>query len=162
MPSESHTQEQISAFLKEVKSQTDRGAAIIAAAVLDDLLEQVILARLIALGSERRDTLFDKTGAPLTSFSAKIEMSFALGVISNEARLALHLIRDVRNAFAHRIEQVTFDHPTVVEMIDKRIIGPLQKDSSRSNRVKVLDSFSVMAMLLYATLLADIRIKPLE
>src|SRR5438876_787528 len=63
-----HTQEQISAFLQELKTQTDRGAAIIAAAVLDELLELLILDRFIKLGSERRDALFDRTGAPLSSF----------------------------------------------------------------------------------------------
>jgi Kef-type K+ transport system membrane component KefB len=91
----SHTQDQVAATLEELKSQTDRGTAIIAAAVLDDILHQVLLARLIQLGSERHEGLFERTGAPLYSFSAKIEMCFAVGALSNQARLALHLIRDV-------------------------------------------------------------------
>ena len=42
-----HTREQISAFLTELEKQTDRGAALIAAAVLDEILEMLITARLL-------------------------------------------------------------------------------------------------------------------
>jgi hypothetical protein len=108
-------------------------AAIIAAAILDDLLNQLLTARLLKLGSDRHDSLFERTNAPLSSFSAKIEMCFAVGVISNSARFAMHLIRDVRNEFAHRIEQITFDHPTVANMIQTRILSGLGKPG-RSNR----------------------------
>src|SRR5882762_1358039 len=62
--------------------------AVIAAAVLDDLLEILLTARFMELSGERHDGLFKKIGAPLSSFSSKIEICFALGVISNEARLA--------------------------------------------------------------------------
>ena len=158
----SHTQDQVAAILEELKSQTDRGTAIIAAAVLDDLLHQVLVARLIQLGSERHEGLFERTGAPLSSFSAKIEMCFAVGTLSNQARLAMHLIRDVRNAFAHRIEQITFDHPTVATMIQARIMSSLKKPG-RSNRDMFIDSFSAVAFIIYGTLSAkDIRIKSLE
>jgi Kef-type K+ transport system membrane component KefB len=47
--SKPHTQEQVAAILEELKSQTDRGTAIIAAAVLDDVLSQLLTARLIKL-----------------------------------------------------------------------------------------------------------------
>jgi hypothetical protein len=58
--SKTHSKEQISAFLEEIKTQTDRGAAVIAAAVLDDILKQILLARFIELGTGRREALFDK------------------------------------------------------------------------------------------------------
>jgi len=34
-----HTPDQVSAFLEELKTQTDRGMAIVAAAVLEELVE---------------------------------------------------------------------------------------------------------------------------
>jgi hypothetical protein len=89
-------------------------------------------------------------------------MCFATGVIGNEARLALHLIRDTRNAFAHRIEQITFDHPAVAAMIQTRILSALKRPG-RSNRDMFIDSFTAVAFTIYGTLaMADIRIKPLE
>jgi hypothetical protein len=160
--SKPHTQEQVAAILKELQSQTDRGSAIIAAAVLGDLLNQLLTARLIKLGSDRHDSLFNRTNAPLSSFSSKIEMCFAIGVLSNEARLALHLIRDIRNEFAHRIEQIQFDYPAVAGMIQTRML-PALKRPGRTNRDMFIESFSAVAFILYGTLaLRDIQIKPLE
>jgi hypothetical protein len=156
-----HTVEQVKAFLDEVNSQTDRGAAIVSAAVLDDLLKLAILARLIEISAERRDNLFDKTGAPLSSFSAKIEMAFALGVISNDARLALHLVRDIRNMFAHRIAQMSFDDPEVKNLIDTRST-PSVKAMKVSYKKKFINSFQGIAVVLYGTVATDIRIKSLE
>jgi hypothetical protein len=55
--------------------------------MLEELLELVICARLIEISSNRKEALFDKMNAPLSSLSAKIEMAFALGIISESAGL---------------------------------------------------------------------------
>jgi len=160
--SKPHSPEQIAAFLEELKSQTDRGTAVIGAAVLDDLLIQVLTERFVKLGSERYEGLFDRTGAPISTFSARIELCFAVGTINNSSRLMLHLIRDIRNAFAHRIEQMTFDHPDVAEMIDKRILHGFKKPG-KSRRDMFIDTFVALSFTIYGTLSAtDIRIKHLE
>jgi len=155
-----HTPKQVKDFLEEVKSQTDRGAAIVAAAVLESLTELVILHRLIELSSDRKDALFDRPNAPLSSFSAKIEMAYALGIIHNDARLGLHLIREVRNKFAHRIEPLAFENPEVAKLIATRA-SPSVKALSKPIREKFLTMFQAVAVVLYGTLAADIRIKSL-
>jgi DNA-binding MltR family transcriptional regulator len=154
-----HSQEDISTFLKELNTQTDRGAAVIAAAVLDDLLQIFISERFIEIGSDRHDALFKKTGAPLSTFSSRIEIAYAIGLISNEMRLAFHLIRDVRNAFAHRIEQITFDYLTVADMI-KTLAIPLGVNQAKSNRAQYLELFNMLAMVIYGCLrMSNLRIK---
>jgi len=157
----SHSKEQISTFLNEINTQTDRGAAVIAASVLDDILKQLLFARLIKLSSDRRESMFERTGAPLSTFSSKIEMGFALGCYTNDIRLCLHLVRDIRNQFAHRMEQITFDHPEVAAMLTARAL-PSFKRQGRSTRGTYSDIFSVVAVMLYATLSGDIRLKSLE
>jgi len=62
--STTHSQAQVAAFLEELKSQTDRGTAVIAAAVLDDLLGILLTGRFVELSGERHDGLFKKIGAP--------------------------------------------------------------------------------------------------
>jgi hypothetical protein len=121
----------------------------------------LLLARFIELGSERKEALFDKIGAPLSTLSAKIEVAFALGVISNEARLAAHFVRDVRNKFAHRIEALSFDHPDMAEIIEKRTL-PSAKKVLSTNRERFLGTMQGLAAALYGTLAADIRIRSLE
>jgi hypothetical protein len=160
--SKTHSQAQVAAFLAELKTQSDRGTAVIAAAVLDDLLEMLLTARFVEMGGERHENLFKKTGAPFSSFSSKIETCFAVGVIGNEARLAMHLIREVRNEFAHRIEQITFDHPDVATKVETRVLEGVRK-LGKCNREMFIDSFSAIALIIYATISApDIRIKSLE
>ena len=70
-----HTSQQITAFLAELEKQTDRGAALVAAAALDEILEMLIHARLLEVGRDRHEALFGR-GKPLDSFSSKIELGF--------------------------------------------------------------------------------------
>jgi hypothetical protein len=104
-------------FFKEIVEQSDRAAAITAASVLDALLEETILRRLMPLARDREEALFRGPNKPLATFSAKIEMAFALGLYSNEERLKPHRIRDIRNRFAHRIEPLKFSEPSIRALI---------------------------------------------
>jgi hypothetical protein len=67
-------------------------------------------------------------------------------------------IRDVRNKFAHRIEQISFDHPEVAPMIESRVSASLQIPGKK-NRDKFIDTFSGLAVIIYGTLQIDMRIK---
>jgi hypothetical protein len=154
-----HTPQQVQAILDEVKSQTDRGAAIVSAAVLDDILRMLILARFIELSVTRKEALFDRINAPLSSFSARIEVAFATGIFSNDARVALHFVRKIRNAFAHRIEQITFDHPEIKKLTDEQMPKSVKGGSYRDEFIKL---FHRLAAFLYGALAADIRIKSLK
>jgi len=157
-----HTRDQVSAFLNELKTQSDRGVAVVAAAMLEELLELVILARLIEIPSKRKESLFDKMNAPLSSLSAKIEIAFALGTINESARRAMHLVREVRNKFAHRLEPLTFHHPEVVALLGGDDAMPSVKAMNKPTKEQFLDTIQALAVVLYGTLAADIRIKSLE
>jgi hypothetical protein len=52
--------------------------------------------------------LFEGYG-PLATFSARIDLAYGLGYIAPLQRRDLHLIRKIRNIFAHRTGEVTFD-----------------------------------------------------
>jgi hypothetical protein len=109
-------------ILTEIEQQTDRGAAILAVAFLDDGLLQAIKARLVPnVVVENR--LFKGT-APLASFSAKIDLGHLLGLYTEERRRDFHRVREVRNEFAHRAKPVTFESQRIKDLIDNfRIDG---------------------------------------
>jgi hypothetical protein len=46
--------------------------------------------------------------APLSSFSARIKLAFSLNLIPDTVYNDLERVRDVRNAFAHQIADLTF------------------------------------------------------
>ncbi len=139
------TQEQCQAIVDEIEKQTDRGAAIIAAATIDDVLQDLITARLIELSSKRKKALFESNG-PLSSLSAKIEMAFALGLFNRERRESLDLIRDVRNRFAHMMNPVSFDHPDISAIVEARIT-PEVRVFKASPRMKFL--FTANTLMIY-------------
>jgi hypothetical protein len=90
-------------------SLTDRSISIIGAAIVEKALEVSLLARLTPLKPAERDALFnyDKNG-PLSDFSARTKMAFALGIVGPKTRDDLEHIRHIRNAFAHSIVHIDF------------------------------------------------------
>ncbi|MCE7982443.1 MAG: hypothetical protein DYG89_14715 [Caldilinea sp. CFX5] len=85
-------------IIQELEAQTDRGAAIIGASLIDKQLEEAIRVRLLCNSATKE--LFKLSG-PMHSFSAKINLAFALGLYGSHVYNDLNLIRKIRNDFAH-------------------------------------------------------------
>ena len=98
-------------FLDDFNKETERGAVLAAAAMLDDQLGKVIEAFLIP--NKGSQALLRGFNAPLGSFSARIAAAFGLGLISEAEYRECELIRKVRNEFAHQIK-VSFATEKVV------------------------------------------------
>src|SRR5262249_31340265 len=49
-----------------------------------------------------------KYSGPLASFSARIDVGFAIGLYGDETKSDLHILRKVRNDFAHELMPKTF------------------------------------------------------
>lgn len=99
----------------ELEAQTDRGAAIIGCAIVDDFLTDAIKKRLI-LKSDVSNRLFKHESGPLAHFSAKIDMGFALGLNRNDMRSDMHTIRRIRNGFAHSAPRLAFSDSEVTRL----------------------------------------------
>src|SRR5689334_14500810 len=89
-------------FLEEFNGETERGAALTAAAFLDDLLQKVIEAFLIKNKSGK--SLCDGFNAPLGTRSSRIAACHAMGLISDQEYQECELIRKIRNEFAHKMK----------------------------------------------------------
>jgi hypothetical protein len=88
-------------FLDASRAETDRGRALVAASLIEEMLEGVLRAFL--LESSATKNLFDAPNAPLSSLSAKTSACRALGLISAEEFRDIELVRKIRNAFAHGV-----------------------------------------------------------
>jgi DNA-binding MltR family transcriptional regulator len=147
-------------IIDELRKQTDRGAAIIAATFLDNLLQIALERRFLHLSKDQHKALFGRM-APLSTFSAKIEIAYAAGLFGKSAYNNIQMIRNVRNKFAHKLERLHFDHPQIAKFIDdpqrkKAIIG-----SPSSRRDEFLITFALLIILLYGYTAEDIRLLPL-
>ncbi|HLZ02521.1 MAG TPA: DUF4145 domain-containing protein [Bradyrhizobium sp.] len=158
-----YTREQMQAVVDEIEKQTDRGAAMIAASVIDGILEHLIIARLVDLSSNRKKALFCQSNGPLSTLSSKIELGFALGLFNEERRESLHLIREVRNAFAHRMDPISFEDPDISAMVETRVTPKVKAYSTMSPRTKFLFTFNIMApFLAFTASFPQIRINTLD
>lgn len=98
-------------FAQELHAESDRGMALSGTAYLDDRLGKLIQSYLTTDTKDVR-LIWDAT-APLGTFSARIAMTRALGLISQKERDELNMLRKVRNLFAHNFKQ-KMDDPVVV------------------------------------------------
>jgi len=99
-------------FLTEFQGESDRAAAVLGPAVLDDLLAQLIKASSV---SPRLAKDLLGINKPLGAFGARISLAEAMGLISEDEAKDLNRLRDIRNKFAHRLHGLTFASQTVSE-----------------------------------------------
>ena len=103
-------------FISEFESESDRGCVLLAAAMIDNILE-VLIKHVLIECKTKNDSLFDDATAPLGTLSAKIDLAYRLGIISDNLRRDLHIIRKIRNDFAHDVLDCTFANAVVKERI---------------------------------------------
>ena len=101
---------------EQLPAATDRAAALVAAQFVEHALEKSIATHL-ANGFDEKE-IFEGPGAPLGTFSAKIAMAAALGIIQRAEREDLDTIRNIRNAFAHSMTHISFDDKPVIDLVD--------------------------------------------
>jgi DNA-binding MltR family transcriptional regulator len=80
--------------------------SLVCAAFLAEEL-RALLEKTFAHVSDTVRKLFDGTGS-LATFSSRIDLALAIGLISEESHRALHLIRKIRNDFAHQYGERSF------------------------------------------------------
>jgi hypothetical protein len=111
MPPRDHfegTPEQIEAMFIEMGSVSDRVAAVCCLAFLDDSLGAALAARFVRLGREWEDRIFGGANGPLSTFSAKIRLGYALAILGPATYKDLDIMRSVRNDFAHTAGPISF------------------------------------------------------
>ena len=99
MSNEQISSEEFRSFAGEFKNESDRAAVVLAAAKLDYLLRATLECFLMPC-STGDDELLD-ADRPLSTFSARINITARLGLITPDLARALHLVRKIRNSFAH-------------------------------------------------------------
>jgi len=101
----------LSELLPQFQQESERGSALLAGALLDDVLAERLKDFFVAdpnavkamMGVER----------PLGTFGARIQMGYLLGFFGPETRKALEIIKDVRNSFAHYHQLAHYTDPEV-------------------------------------------------
>lgn len=93
---------------EEFNKETDRGAVVLTVSLFDNALTN-LLKKHLAPVSASEDELFDGPTAPISTFSAKVQLSQRLGLISTRLARDLNLVRKMRNEFAHNVHGSSLD-----------------------------------------------------
>ena len=98
----------IEGFLKEfLREESDRSVAILGAVFLDEYLKELIASFLVD-DSKKVHDLLEGSLAPLGTFGSRIGAAYCMGLISQDAYHDLHIVREIRNKFAHELHGLSF------------------------------------------------------
>jgi DNA-binding MltR family transcriptional regulator len=95
---------------KYITEGDPRVSAIMAGAVVNEVLQVAIEYNLISLSKDDREALFENSG-PLSTFAAQIRMGYAMGLYGKKLRDDLNVIRKMRNDFAHTLDEIVLSQP---------------------------------------------------
>lgn len=104
----------------EYRGLPPRELAIVAAAVLDAALAELLALRLNGREKDIEEFLgLDGDGrAPVGSFGARIQLGLLVGLLTQDDAAALRIIKEIRNLFAHRV-RINFLSPSALKASTK-------------------------------------------
>ena len=94
------------------RNESDRAAAILATSFVDNTLRRLLLEYMVE--HPKISALFEGD-RPLATFSSRITIAFGLGMLHHDTYTDLHLLRRIRNHFAHSEEAESFSTSPVRE-----------------------------------------------
>jgi len=145
-------------ILEELQSQSDRAAAIVGVALLDANLERAFRTVMLeALSQNDLSDLFEGPTAPLGSYSGKVRVAHAFGMIGDKSFADLKILGQVRNRFAHKLEIRSFEQEEIRQLCDQLRLADIRFATDTppaSPRERFINSIVVAAHLIYTELVA--------
>jgi DNA-binding MltR family transcriptional regulator len=102
----------------ELGKETDRSVAIVASALLDEALKESVKARLLP-ARKNEWCILSGGNSPLSTFSSRINFCYQIGLISHVMQRDLHIIRKLRNDFAHNPFELSFNYNAVKNRVSE-------------------------------------------
>ncbi len=115
-----HSNEELADIIEEFKKESDRACVILSAAKLDAQL-YLLLSKTLKPSFGNQDELLDGD-SPLGTFSSKINMAYRLGLLDSHFAKSLHLIRRIRNAFAHEFKSMSLTNGGHADRIRELVV----------------------------------------
>ncbi|OHB97800.1 MAG: hypothetical protein A2W74_07800 [Planctomycetes bacterium RIFCSPLOWO2_12_38_17] len=135
-------------FRTVLTGESDRGCALMATAYLEASLDKVISTFLVEDERVQKDVFSNK--GFLETFSSKIDFAYLLGLITKSMHRDLHLLRKIRNEFAHNLTNLSFDSPAIRDRCSEFSYQNL--DRTESSRDKFTRKMMGIDGELFATL----------
>ena len=134
-----------SEFLSEFQKETDRGCALVGAALLDNQLENTL--RSFFKKNKESEELLSANG-PLGTFSSRIKLAFCIGAIIDMEYHELEIIRVIRNEFAHGLHGISFETQKIRDLC-KNFNSDTPGDISYNPRFQFINAVILTSLSLF-------------
>jgi DNA-binding MltR family transcriptional regulator len=131
----------------EILNSTARNKVLISGAAIDLILERILEKHLLQESVSKK-----LISSSLNRFATRINICFALGLISDDEKHDLNILKEIRNSFAHNLFDCDFLNPDIVREISNFKLG---KKAKVSPETAGIDSFFNISILVLENLLQD-------
>lgn len=142
--------EEWKAIIDEIFKAPPVVAAIWGVAIVDNELEHLLRKRIPRKDEETWKRLTEENG-PFSTFYKKIMLGYAFRFYDKTLEENFHIVRKIRNTFAHARKPITFDHELVVAEL-KKVKLPRAKRSRLYGSLKIVKSLTGGPSTAYANL----------
>ncbi len=118
--------------MAEFAKESDRAAVILVASLFENALGTLLRHHFVPT-TTGDDELIEGATAPLGTLSARINISRRVGLVSSKFTRDLHLIRRIRNEFAHNVQGCSFEAGAV-----RARVLELAKSSQLLERIPII------------------------
>jgi len=94
---------------ESLHAESDRGCVLVVGSLVENAIEGQISARLILPTGKTDELMSRSNNSPISTFSAKIDLAYRLGIFPANERKIYHQLRELRNTCAHQVNQQDFD-----------------------------------------------------
>ena len=133
-------------FYESLNSESDRGAAILAAEYFDGRLRKAIKTKFESLDDELRERLRENKEIRSrflgSTFRIRINIAYVLGIYNLETKYRLLDVLEIRNKFAHPSVPELIDFNTqcvVVKCAKFSLKDPSEQQNSRERYIRYLE-----------------------
>jgi DNA-binding MltR family transcriptional regulator len=105
--------EELSKFLNVLNLENDRGLALVAAAMIDERLKDILQSFMADI--EESNLLINGFNAPLGTLYSRTIACYSLGLIQKNEFEEITIIRKIRNDFGHEWTSTCFDDQSVID-----------------------------------------------
>jgi DNA-binding MltR family transcriptional regulator len=140
-----------------MRAETDRGAVLVGAALLDELLGHLLATAFID-DPKASNRMLEYPGA-CSTFAARADLAYCLGLIGPDVVRDLSCIRKLRNQFAHSPWGVTLADERIGTMCDELeiIAGMRRRGTKIAMSARGKFGFVVAVLASNITRMADIQ-----
>ncbi len=120
-----------SAHSKHLSGESDRVHMILSGSTIEDILTAHIFSSLAGeINAEEKTRLFGFDG-PIGTFSNKVRIAQALGLITRASAKHINLVREIRNAAAHAPQKIDYGTAEIQNAILSTLLHESQQTNAR-------------------------------